>query len=144
MNQAASDRELWSATLTTVGAKQDRQAFGSVFEHFAPQIKAFGLSTQATPGVHAFAEELVQETMIRVWRRASTFDGSKASATTWIFTIARNARIDLLRRGARHKSDVDADDVLGIERAVGDVPNNYNKSGVERGLAEKYLYFDSK
>ena len=111
MNQAASDRELWSATLTTVGAKQDRQAFGSVFEHFAPQIKAFGLSTQATPGVHAFAEELVQETMIRVWRRASTFDGSKASATTWIFTIARNARIDLLRRGARHKSDVDADDV---------------------------------
>lgn len=111
MTQAASEREMWSATLTTIGEQQDRQAFASLFEHFAPQIKAFGLSTQATPGLNAFADELVQETMIRVWRRAATFDGSKASATTWIFTIARNARIDLLRRGARHKSDVDADDV---------------------------------
>ncbi len=111
MTQTASDREMWTELLAGLGKRHDRQDFIALFNHFAPQIKAYGLSTQATPGLHAFAEELVQETMIRVWRRASTFDASKASATTWIFTIARNARIDLLRRGAKHKSDVDADDV---------------------------------
>lgn len=111
MSQNAAEREMWTELLTGLGKRQDKRDFVALFNHFAPQIKAYGLSTQATPGLHAFAEELVQETMIRVWRRASTFDASKASATTWIFTIARNARIDLLRRGAKHKSDVDADDV---------------------------------
>jgi RNA polymerase sigma-70 factor (ECF subfamily) len=111
MSQNAAEREMWTELLTGLGERQDKRGFVALFNHFAPQIKAYGLSTQATPGLHAFAEELVQETMIRVWRRASTFDASKASATTWIFTIARNARIDLLRRGAKHKSDVDADDV---------------------------------
>lgn len=101
----------WSDLLTRVGQQQDRRAFERLFSHYAPQIKAYGLSTAGTPGLQAFADELVQETMLKVWRRASVFDASRANATTWIFTVARNARIDLLRRGARHKSDMDADDV---------------------------------
>jgi len=123
MSEAMVRDDDWSNLLARVGSRQDRQAFGALFAHFAPQIKAYGLSTAATPGVHAFADELVQETMIKVWKRAGMFDAAKASATTWIFTIARNCRIDLLRRGARHKSDVDADDVW-LEMESGDEPDN--------------------
>jgi RNA polymerase sigma-70 factor (ECF subfamily) len=111
MTEADAERQMWSHKLALIGADQDRRLFAELFNHFAPRIKAYGLSTQGIPGTGAFAEELVQETMIRVWRRAATFDAAKASATTWIFTIARNARIDLLRRSSKHNSDIDADDV---------------------------------
>ena len=100
----------WALCINRV-ADQDKKAFAALFKHYAPQIRAYGLATNAVPGLDAFADELVQETMIKVWRNAQRFDGSKAGATTWIFTIARNARIDLLRRGKRYKADVDADDL---------------------------------
>ena len=100
----------WAECINRV-AQQDKSAFAALFKHYAPQIKAYGLATNGIPGLDAFADELVQETMIKVWRNAQRFDYAKAGATTWIFTIARNARIDLLRRGKRYQSDVDADDL---------------------------------
>lgn len=107
----SKDAELWSGLLARVGRDEDRQAFGELFNHFAPQLKAYGLSTQGVSGVSAFADELVQETMVKVWKRAVAYDPERAGASTWIFAIARNARIDLLRRGARHTAHLDADDV---------------------------------
>jgi RNA polymerase sigma factor (sigma-70 family) len=114
----AQANEEWAACLKQVGQNQDRKAFATLFGHYAPQIKSYGLTTAGVPGLHAFADELVQETMIKVWRNAGRFDQQKAGATTWIFTIARNARIDLLRRNTRHKADVDADD-LWLEAEYG-------------------------
>lgn len=81
--------------LKRVAAGQDRHAFMLLFAFFAPRVKAFMLRSGAGD---ALAEELAQETMLTVWRRASTFDAQRASAATWIFTIARNLRIDGLRR----------------------------------------------
>ena len=73
-----------------------------MFIDFAPRVKAYlrhqGLSPEA-------AEDLAQETLINVWRKAGTFDPSKASAAAWIFTIARNLRVDALRR-ERHPSSL--------------------------------------
>lgn len=109
--QTTANHNPWSDVLTKIGEDRDRQAFAALFKHYAPQIKSYGLSTNGVPGLQAFADELVQETMIKVWRNAARFDPGKANATTWVFSIARNARIDLLRRGARHKTDLDADDV---------------------------------
>ncbi len=78
----------------------DRACFVRLFMDFAPRVKAYlrhqGLSAEA-------AEDLAQETLINVWRKAGTFDPSKASASAWIFTIARNLRVDALRR-ERHPS----------------------------------------
>ena len=60
---------------------------------------------------NALAEELVQEVMLKIWNRAATFDAAKASATTWIYTLARNCRIDLLRRKFRVHEEVDVDEL---------------------------------
>lgn len=81
--------------LAAVASQRDRQAFAMLFGHFGPRLKTFFMRG-ALPAV--VAEELVQETMLSVWRKAAYFDAAKAGVTTWVFTIARNMRIDHLRR----------------------------------------------
>jgi RNA polymerase sigma-70 factor, ECF subfamily len=84
--------------IEAIAARQDRAAFASLFRHYAPRVKAFIMrgGTDAET-----AQEVAQEALIMVWRKAASFDRSRASAATWIFTIARNKRIDLLRRADR-------------------------------------------
>lgn len=81
--------------IDAVARHQDRNAFARLFGYFAPRVKSFlmrsGLADSA-------AEEVTQEVMIAVWRKAAYFDPGKAGASTWVFTIARNQRIDRLRR----------------------------------------------
>ncbi|MFM7785778.1 MAG: sigma-70 family RNA polymerase sigma factor [Gammaproteobacteria bacterium] len=105
--------DAWTLRLQSVARDRDRLAYGELFRHFAPLLKSFALST---PGMssNALAEELVQEVMLKIWNRASTFDASKASATTWIYTLARNCRIDLLRRKYRVQEEVDVDDLWDV------------------------------
>lgn len=81
--------------MEAVAKHRDRQAFVQLFTHFAPRLKGFALKRGISP---AAAEELVQETMLAVWRKAATFDRNRANVSTWIFTISRNKQIDLLRR----------------------------------------------
>ena len=81
--------------LRRVAGAGDRDAFRSLFEHFAPRIKAFLMRGGAEAQL---AEDLAQEAMLTLWRKAAQFDPAKASAATWLFTIARNLRIDRLRR----------------------------------------------
>ena len=87
----------YSLLLAAVGDK-DKAAFEELFKHFAPLIRSFSQASQHEgwfPGLH---EDLVQEVMIKIWQKAGKFDPNKASATTWIYTVARNCRIDMLRR----------------------------------------------
>ena len=86
------------ALLRAVATLRDRTAFAELFQHFAPRLKAFMMRGGADGDT---AEELAQEAMIQVWRRADSFDPSRAAASTWIYTIARNKRIDRLRRERR-------------------------------------------
>lgn len=84
-----------SQLVGAIATRQDRAAFAELFTYFAPRVKAYLLRLGAAP---AAAEDLAQETMLTVWRKAALFDPAKASMSTWIFTIARNLRIDALRR----------------------------------------------
>jgi RNA polymerase sigma factor (sigma-70 family) len=84
--------------LVLVARARDRAAFQMLFNYFAPRIKGYMLRLGATDGM---AEDLAQEAMLTIWRKASLFDPEKASAATWIFTIARNLRIDAVRRERR-------------------------------------------
>jgi RNA polymerase sigma-70 factor (ECF subfamily) len=88
--------------LVEVGAKRDRAAFQAIFLHFAPRVKSYLLRLGASS---ALADDLAQEAMLTIWRKAQLFDPGKASASTWIFTIARNLRIDAIRRERRPEFD---------------------------------------
>lgn len=81
--------------LQRVARSRDVEAFRKLFQAYAPRVKSYMLRQGADA---AAAEELTQETLLMVWRKAALYSGDKGSATTWIFTIARNLRIDRLRR----------------------------------------------
>ncbi|MFA0810220.1 sigma-70 family RNA polymerase sigma factor [Microbulbifer epialgicus] len=104
----------WSALLMQVGTQRDRQAFERVFRRFAPLIKGFHHSRSTQALNSETADELVQEVMLKVWHKAPSFDRGKASASTWIYSIMRNCRIDMLRRNQRHRhrdGDIDVADI---------------------------------
>ncbi|MCR9070621.1 MAG: sigma-70 family RNA polymerase sigma factor [Alphaproteobacteria bacterium] len=88
--------------IEAVARDRDRAAFAELFEHFAPRLKSYLMRLGTDDGA---AEEVVQEAMVMVWRKADSFDRRQASASTWIFTIARNKRIDRLRRERRPELD---------------------------------------
>ena len=88
----------WNEHLVTLGAHQDRKAFKALFDHFSPLLKNYFIGKYPTQSSYQMIEELIQEVMIKVWQKASSYDPSKAAASTWIFTLARNTRIDMLRR----------------------------------------------
>ncbi len=98
--------------LVAVGRTHNRDAFVRVFEHFAPRVKSFLMKGGLPPDV---ADEVAQETLITVWRRAVSYDPDRASASTWIFTIARNKRIDFLRK--KKLPEVNMDDPLLVDDA---------------------------
>ena len=93
----------WDRLLLRVGSDRDRFAFKKLYEHFAPRLKSFLLRIGSDMSA---AEEICQESMIMVWRRAETFNPDSAGASTWIFTIARNKRIDKLRKDNRPLPDL--------------------------------------
>ena len=88
----------WSVLLVSVGENRDRKAFAQLFAHFAPLLKSFAEASRHEGWFPGLSEDLVQEVMIKVWQKAAGYKPEKASATTWIYTVARNCRIDMLRR----------------------------------------------
>lgn len=112
-----SPLEEMNQCLSRVASCRDKHAFETLYSFFGPRIKGFLLSA----GVAADqAEDLAQETMLKVWRKAELFDPDKSSASTWIFTIARNLRIDALRRAAKPKLDPNEPALLPSEEPQAD------------------------
>jgi RNA polymerase sigma-70 factor, ECF subfamily len=109
-DRGAAGEMNWACLIAAVATRQDRAAFTALFEHFAPRVKTF---MQRSGVSESSSEELAQETLLAVWRKAALFEPSSAGASAWIFTIARNLRIDAQRRkrrsGAHETSDVDAE-----------------------------------
>ncbi|RDD61392.1 RNA polymerase subunit sigma [Ferruginivarius sediminum] len=94
-----------SNLIEEIATSGNRQAFALLFRHFAPRLKAY---LRRLGAGDTLAEELAQEVMLTVWRRAAQFDRRQAGASTWIFTIARNKRIDAIRRD--RWPDIDPED----------------------------------
>lgn len=90
-----------------VAKSGDRAAFRALFDHFAPRVKSYILGMKLADSE---AEELMQDVMLTVWRKAALFDPEKARVSTWIFRVARNKVIDSRRR--RKLTEVSADDLL--------------------------------
>jgi RNA polymerase sigma-70 factor (ECF subfamily) len=88
----------WAELVIQVRDHQDKAAFAALFRHFAPRVKAFLMKSGADA---TLAEECAQDVMATLWQKAGLFDPSRASVATWVFTIARNRRIDALRKSRR-------------------------------------------
>ena len=94
-NDKLSSSGRFASLVEAVAAERNRAAFEALYDHFAPRINAFLLRSGVPPTI---AEDLTQEVMTKLWLRANQFDRKRSSVTTWLFRIARNARIDHLRR----------------------------------------------
>jgi RNA polymerase sigma factor (sigma-70 family) len=91
-----------NALMAAVAARQDIDAYQVLYKHFVPKVRAYMSKIGSD---RAFADEMAQEAMLTVWRKARLFDPARGQASTWIYTIARNVRIDALRRGPRPTFD---------------------------------------
>ncbi|WP_127142751.1 sigma-70 family RNA polymerase sigma factor [Pelagibacterium montanilacus] len=105
--------------LARIAESKDRKALAELFRQLAPRLKSMMLKLGADG---ALAEDLVQETLLAVWRKAHLYSPDRGAAVTWIFTIARNLRIDQLRR----LSNKPYEDLEGIE-TTDDTPNGLQR-----------------
>ncbi|CUB06196.1 sigma-70 family RNA polymerase sigma factor [Marinomonas fungiae] len=107
VSETTTDTSLLDA-MTKVANARDTRALTHLFDHYAPRIRAFCLAAQ--PGANLMADDIAQEVMIRIWNKAHLYNPATASLNTWIFTIARNARIDYMRKNGRYQSDIDPEE----------------------------------
>ena len=147
---AEGEPEDW---IEAIAQAKDREAFKRLFAAFAPRLKAFARRLGAEPSV---AEDLAQDVMLTVWRRSGQFDRRKAAASTWIYTIARNRRIDMIRRDARPEYDPEdptltgrgeepqADSQLAMRRQAEALHQAVAELPPEQADLMRLAYFDDK
>jgi RNA polymerase sigma-70 factor, ECF subfamily len=111
LSQAERDR--YCDLLDAVASRQDRSAYAELFSYYAPRLKSYLMRLGADSSL---AEEITQDVMVTVWRKAGLFDRRQASVSTWIFRIARNRRIDLFRRSK--KPDLDPEEPMILPSGV--------------------------
>ncbi|RUO36600.1 RNA polymerase subunit sigma [Aliidiomarina sanyensis] len=125
--------------LAEVADTRSRRAFSELFRHFAPRLQSFATRQF---GNEQTAMDLVQETMTNVWHKAHLFSPEKGSPTTWIFTIARNIRFDILRKNKHRQNDVSAEDlwpVLSEETSDSDEEFALDTKILMQEIGEYYL-----
>ncbi len=114
-----SDQTNW---MLAVRDSRDKAAFGLLFDYYAPRLKGFVMRSGTG---NAQAEEIVQDVMLTVWRKAHLFDPQRAQVSSWIYQVARNRQIDILRREARpvpeelkppESTDEDASQILALDQ----------------------------
>jgi RNA polymerase sigma-70 factor (ECF subfamily) len=137
--------------LSAVGSQQDIIAYEKLFRHFGPRVKAYMTRVSRDPQL---SEELMQETMIAVWNKAGRFDPARGEASTWIFTIARNLRIDALRREKRPQFDPDdpafvrddvfTDEALDVQQSTDRLQRAIEALPVEQADLVKASFFDDE
>lgn len=95
MNHSAPDASYWSAQMAAVSVQRDRASFMRIYDHFAPRLQRYLRNLGVAESI---ADELVQEALLTLWRKAAMFDPARASLATWLYRVARNLYIDHVRR----------------------------------------------
>jgi RNA polymerase sigma-70 factor (ECF subfamily) len=115
-NKLVDNPNRFSRAIELVALNKDQKAFIMLFDHFAPRIKSFALKAGF---IDDEADDLAQETLVTIWKKANLYNSGKSSASTWIYAIARNKRIDWLRKKNRPLPDPD-DPLIGIPERTQD------------------------
>lgn len=100
-------RQRHADCMALIASDKCRASFSELFDFYAPRVKSYMLRLGASA---LEAEDLAQDVMVTVWRKAGMYDRKQASVSTWIFRVARNRRIDKFRRASR--PDLDADEPM--------------------------------
>ncbi|MEN3929973.1 sigma-70 family RNA polymerase sigma factor [Microvirga sp. W0021] len=129
----------FSSDLIAIARNQDRQAFQRIFLHFAPRIKTYLLRLGAPPSL---AEDITQDTLATIWHKAHTFDPNKAEPSSWIFRIARNRRIDLVRRD--RYDEIDEEAIVRIEDEEIDAETVIIRSQRKHAVETAFKILDSE
>ncbi len=130
----------WTLRLIRVAEHRDRKAFAEIFQHFGPLIKGFARFENVDSDSVQLSDELVQEVMIKVWNKADSFNPNKSAATTWIYTMARNTKIDMLRRVNRQATQsLDNEDYwhpVDEETPISELVRQRTKHTIHEGLSQ--------
>lgn len=102
--------ETLKACLLSVARDRDKQAFAQLFEHYVPLLRSYSLARE--PGADLLADELAQEVMLKIWTKAHTYKPEISNVNTWVYTLARNCRIDYLRRNGRFSTEIDPTEIF--------------------------------
>ncbi|MEO6927421.1 MAG: sigma-70 family RNA polymerase sigma factor [Rhodanobacter sp.] len=95
MSNAAPDAQYWSTQMSAVSVQRDRASFMCIYDHFAPRLQRYLRNLGVSESI---ADELVQEALLTLWRKAAMFDPARASLSTWLYRVARNLYIDHVRK----------------------------------------------
>ena len=136
-----SEQTKW---MLQVRHSRDREAFGSLFDFYAPRLKGMMLRSRVSPGQ---AEDIVQDVMLSVWRKAESFDPHRAQVSSWIYQIARNRLIDIARKerrplpeewSAKEETEDDAVHILALAQEVDQLRTALAQLGaLQREMIEK-------
>jgi len=125
VTQLSTETSPQTAWMIAVRDNRDRDAFGLLFDHFAPRLKGFFMRSGTS---NSQAEDIVQDVMLTVWRKAAQFDPHRAQVSAWVYQIARNRQIDVIRKERRpvpedlhetQDTEPDAAQILAVEQESG-------------------------
>lgn len=146
---SCDSRQEWVLHVRRIRDDQDQAAFAELFRHFAPRVKAFLIKSGSDATT---AEECAQEVMATLWHKAHLFDPSRATVATWVFTIARNKRIDVLRKQRRPEpedlgwgpeAEPEQDDVIALQQETAQLRTALTAlPEAQRQLIEKAYFGD--
>ena len=151
LKPAAKDQEL-TTLINLIATRKDKTAFSNLFKLVGPRIKGYLMKLGSNDIV---AEDLLQEVMLTVWRKSETFDRNKAAVSTWLFTIARNKRIDMLRKEIRPQLDPNdpmltpnqedsADNIYGSKQESIKITDAIKMLPEEQSKLIKMTYYEDK
>ena len=151
LKPAAKDKEL-TFLIGRIASFKDKTAFSELFKLVGPRIKGYLMKLGSSD---VAAEDILQEVMLTVWRKSETFDRSKAAVSTWLFTIARNKRIDMLRKEIRPQLDpldpmlspnqeAAADDIYGSNQEAMKISKAIEQLPTEQAVLIKMTYYEDK
>ena len=151
LKPAAKDKEL-TFLIGRIASFKDKTAFSELFKLVGPRIKGYLMKLGSSD---VAAEDILQEVMLTVWRKSETFDRSKAAVSTWLFTIARNKRIDMLRKEIRPQLDpldpmlspnqeAAADDIYGSNQEAIKISKAIEQLPTDQAVLIKMTYYEDK